>query len=1647
MKNLLLLIVVFLLCACSDDSSKQSDQSSDKLTSVAVENSGSESQTDSTQANSSSATATLSINDMTPFKVLSISEGVYDQTSALQINFNLPVDKNQDLSQLIKVKEHGEWVKADWIFSDNQMALYFPFINANSQYDLNISQSLRSSNNQVLTELTSKRISTQSKKKTARFVSKGNTLLKTDHHLPIEAVNVDAVELKFWRINEQNLYAFLQYPNKRNVNSLKQLAEIAELVHTGHFNLDSIKNKTEAHNIPIDGIKAIKPAGTYFVTMMPDDASYAYEFESTWFIQTDLGIHTRVYKNSVAVFAHQLPAAKVYAGVNVILVDNKSQVVSEGETDDNGWVELSFSNRNKINYVIAKIGDEMNLIRLHQPKLDLSEFNLANRAYQPQELFLYAPRDLYRPGETVNINGLLRDADGQLVDASPIKVEVRRPDNRLFKGFNWQGDESSFYQSQFSIPEDAMTGTWVFTATLGNKSRFNYSFAIEDFLPERLKLELKVGNPSENIALNEAPKVNIQSDYLYGAPAASNKFDATVTVNGTTELSASYPEHSFGSNHYKQFDSNFTTNPGQLDKQGFAQLELPIKWQNTQFPLKISTHVNVYEAGGRPIARQVKHVIWPHDIAVGIKPMWDGQFASPNQVNAVSLIALGIDGESVSLEQAEIMLIQENRERYWHWGDDGWDYRNNKEEVAVYNAIINIEKGADNLITLPLDYGSYRVEIRGKNQQLISSYRFFSGYRWYDPYSNSGEKPDQVKLAWQADDLVAGKEAALTITAPYAGTALVTVESDELLWHQSIDMKNAEIEAKIPIDINWRRHDIHVTVMVLKSGLEKNNRSHLPKRALGVIHLPLNRTKQKLDLSLIHPEKTLPDEPLKVVLKINNADNSQPTFVTLAAVDTGVLNVSNFKTPKPFEWFFAKRQYFPALRDIYGSLIEMVEAKRADQKFGGDADLTRGGDEAKADVQIVSLFTDKVAFNQAGEAEIILDVPYFNGELRLMALAFNNNQFVGSASLIKVAAPIVIETSLPRFMAKGDQSTATIEIHNTESAATEIKLNITADKQVGGDSQSLELSLAANEKKIVQLPLTGKTYQGLAEIHVVATAQSGFKMDRTWKLGLRPVMPAVTDQYKVVLKPSGTYSVDPGAYEKFDWFNLKAVLKISETPVLNREDQLHQLLQYPYGCLEQTSSRAWPLLLAEESDFGLYDTHIKSQLYRDRIDIINKAISRLIGMQTYSGGFGLWTNDSPEEYWLTVYVTDFLVQAKKMGYQVPDEALKKAVTRLQNYVRNANHINSNLAQYLSHRNHFEIAYKSYAAYVLADMKQISLQDLRRLFDEFSEQARSPLPLAHLALGLELLGDERRANEAWLKALDFKWNRNEYDYYGDYGSKIRDYAEVISLGSKSQIIKQLPQSTLDLIVPLQQDMDNRTWLSTQERSTLFKTAKLLQQASPAGSEWAVSVNRADTKNDYQQTEDLLQVWHEKEAQTDFSIDNTGEKPVYMAVKYQGYLKHHQAENNGIVVRKKYFDLNGNHVDLKKIKSGDFVLVHIEMSLEKKFNYLPDAMLIDLLPAGLELENQNLEHALKLDDIKVDGKYVRDWGGHTYIKHSEYRDDRFVAALALSAYDNSHVFYLARAVTPGDYIIPATLVEDMYRPEIRATSDDLGHVIIE
>ena len=1626
MKKILLLSLVLILSACNSDSDN------DSITAQP------------TSGIKSPPKVDANYSELTTFKSLSITQGIFENAPALQVNLTLPIDESQNVSQLVEVTTNNKSVNGEWIYSENRMVLYFPFIQADTNYQIKIDASLMSINGKKIDKAYSKKIKTAHKQKSVRFVSKGNTLLKDSNKLPIEAVNVHAVDLKFWRIKPDKYHIFLRQPNRRDIYYLKNMNTMADLVYTSQFALDSVKNKTETHNLSLSDIKPVQQAGIYFVTMIASD-SYSYEVESSWFSVTDIGMHSRVFPKSLVVFTHKIPDATAYANVELSLLNDKGEIIETVKSDQSGFAEFISNDLNKANLLIATHGANSNLIRLNQPKMDLSEFSLSNRAYKTQELFLYAPRDLYRPGERVNINGLLRDDDGQMVTATPIRVEIKRPDNRTFKTFNWQGDENSFYATQFKVPNDAMTGSWIFKAKLANDAVFEYAFAVEDFMPERLKLELSAGNDSLHINLGSKPTIKVQSDYLYGAPAAKNRFDATVTVNAQNKLFDDYDDYSFGSNNYKDFDLNFTTASKMLDENGSGKLVIEPNWRNSKFPLRVKSFVNVYESGGRPISRKIIQTVWPYDTAIGVRTLWDGDYASPKSNNEIELVAINKQGQRIAVNNAEVLLIRENSQRYWHWGDDGWSYNQSERNLPVYSSIINISDNTKTQLSLPLDYGNYRVEIRNESQQLISSHQFFSGWRWYNQNSASGERPDQIKLQWQADDLLSGDDAELQITAPYAGTALITIESDHILWKKTIQMNGAEQMVRIPINANWKRHDIHASVMVIQKGEVK--RKHLPTRAFGVIHLPLNRDDRKLNIVIEAPEKMLPDREVTIKVKATNLKDTA-TFVTLATVDTGVLNVSNFDTPKPHDWFFATRQYIAEVRDMYGSIIALMDGKNANQKFGGDADLARGGDEPSSDVQIVSMISNKVQFNADGYAEITVKMPYFNGEVRLMAMAFNDNQFAGVDTRMIIAAPVVIETSLPRFIAKGDVTHATIDVHNTESTAQTINLQIIASDSLGAKIIDQQVSLKANEKKIFKLPIIAQLHHGKGQIDVIANMKrdDAFTINRQWTVGMRPAFPAIVKTKSEIIDAGKSFKITPKMFENFDQSNLKSVLKISNLPVLNADEQLQHLIQYPYGCLEQTTSRAWPLMLVEKSDFGLFETKQKEKIYSQRAELIDGAISRLLGMQRYDGSFGLWNSDSHEEYWLTVYVTEFLLKARSLGYSISNDALAKAIKRLQYYVKGRAYLNSDLKRYLSNVNHYKLSYQAYAAYVLADIKQVNLQDIRKLFDNSASKSKSPLPLAYMALALEKMGDNRRAQQAWLQAVDFKWDQNRYHYYGDYGSKIRDLAQVVQLGLQSNLTNGLPKSTFQLLKPLQIAMHERRWLSTQERGAIFRVAKALKNNKNMNDNWQATLNISEKNESFEQAQDLIKVWYEQEANRPITVENSGNIPLYVDFKTQGYLKDAAPESNGISVERRFFNLQGDNLDISKLSTGDMVLVHIKIKLEKKYSYLPDAMLIELLPAGLELENQNLEHSMKLDGIKIDGKYVTSMV-HSNIKHSEYRDDRYIAALALSGYSDNHLFYLARAVTPGTYTVPPSLVEDMYRPEIRAIGKGVGKMVIK
>ncbi len=338
----------------------------------------------------------------------------------------------------------------------------------------------------------------------------------------------------------------------------------------------------------------------------------------------------------------------------------------------------------------------------------------------------------------------------------------------------------------------------------------------------------------------------------------------------------------------------------------------------------------------------------------------------------------------------------------------------------------------------------------------------------------------------------------------------------------------------------------------------------------------------------------------------------------------------------------------------------------------------------------------------------------------------------------------------------------------------------------------------------------------------------------------------------------------------------------------------------------------------------------------------------------------------------------------------------------------------------------DFAAKAYAAYVLARVNRAPLGTLRTLYDQRLKDAGSALSLAQLGVALTLAGDARRGLDAVQRALQA---RRGDRYLDDYGSDVRDTAAIIRLLSQYRL--DVPHAD-DLVYRLRSDLASRRWLSTQEQNALFLAGAALGRN--AGRAWEAELRVGTGREALSVPATLSRMFDAEQVVSGVQLASQAAFPLFSEVEVTGYpTKPPKAVLVPVRVERTLYTLDGEAVPERPLTAGEMLLVHIAVVSEQDIEH---ALLVDLVPAGLEVENQNLAHSESLADLVVDGVKVVASMGNEDIKHVEYRDDRFVAALRLSAHSELHLYYLVRAVTPGTYLVPPVAFDDMYNPEVRA-----------
>ena len=1565
--------------------------------------------------------------------VLDVSEREWQGKNAIAVTLSVPLDPKSDFQRFLAVSQRqGATVDGAWILADDRRSLYFPASAPRTDYEVTVHRGLPALTGAELKESVTRQLTTRDVRPAVGFASEGSVLpAHLTNGIPITAINVKEVNIDFHRLDPKHIADFTRHLSESYQNRFyryDQLRGWGTLAYSGRFDLNPPDNTLVKQSIPVEDIPELQEPG-FYVAVMDEAGDYDYRRYVTYFVVTDIGLHARQYPGELVVLASSLADGSALDGISVAIMDAQGNVVQERETSPEGEARFN-GDINTGSYLLARSGKQIALLQLQGPALDLSEFDLGNRPQLPQEAFVYTPRDLYRPGETVDFSALLRDGDGFMVQNQPLNIEIHQPDGQIVQQALLQPQDMAYYLYRFTLPGNAARGNWRFDVTNLVGGNTSYAFKVEDFLPERMALTFNDGQ-QEPLQFDAAEPVRIpvKGMYLYGAPASGNRLSGTAQVSLLREALPQYKGYLFGDETEAQAAARFDLPDQFLDEAGNTIVNIDSRWASIHSPLQIQLVSSLYETGGRPVVRSYRARVWPGNIQFGVRPSFAaGKNPPSNSVVDFDLVQVDAEGALQAASGVQVNLVREDRQYYWEYNDnEGWHYQFTEKEYVERSQTLALQaQTGANKISFNVDWGRYRLEVKDPSSGAVTTVRFHAGEDWYADWQESQRadksvRPDIVTLALDKAAYKPGDVAKLQVNSPHAGEALIMVESNQPLWLKRVHMDQPQATVDIPIAAEWNRHDIHVSAVVLRPASRKEQIT--PNRAFGLVHLPLDRSDRKLTLELKAPEKMQPDTDLRSEITVlDTAGNPFANgYVTLAAVDVGVLNISEFKTPDPVAGFFGRRRYSVDSRDIYGNLIELNDFAKAKIRFGGDADLARGGKEPDSDVQIVSLFNAPVKLDDQGKAQVDLPIPYFNGKVRVMALAFGESKFASAEQETTIAAPLVTYLGLPRFLALGDTATAAFDLHNMTGMAQNLKVEISTG--AGLETSTMEKTVALEADRKTTLPFTIKgdnLQQGSVKIRV---AGDGFTaIEREWKIGLRPAYPAEIRMANAILDPGAAFTVPSTLFKDLHGATAEMLLSVGNKANLNLPVHIRDLLHYPYGCLEQTSSSAYPYALATEQNQARFNmTPVTAQQRAERIDV---ALTRIAGMQASNGGFGLWDDTSPEEHWLTVYVTDFMLNVQEQGFSVPPAMLEKALNRLTEYVNRTGSLFEQ--RYTDDMDHYRFSYKAYAGYVLARLNKAPLASLRTLHDQFRSQSESGLPLLHLGIALQLAGDQSRAdvaiNEALVKV------RSEKNYLADYGSLVRDQAMMIYLLLKHQIHTE---HALTLSYSLAADLKQAQWLSTQERNALFMAGVMLE--STTGESWMAKLRVGEADELLTQSGNAYRKFEGDTLQKSIQVSNTGNGRLFASAQVSGYplTKPTPVEDQGYRIRRQYFSPEGKAMQLSQVRGGDLVLVHLEVDSD---TIAPESLIVDMLPAGFELENQNLEHAVKLTDFRIDGKTLQELQGYAKVMHQEYRDDRYVAALDVR-WDRGHLFYLMRAVTPGDYRVPPPYVEDMYRAQRR------------
>ncbi len=658
------------------------------------------------------------------FAVVNLSERNVDGRNQVCLRFSQPVDVRQEIQSFFSISRKGGGLEEGaWVVSSGDMLACFSHTQPAMEYDVTVYRGLPARDGARLVADFHQSITTRRLEPAVSFDTRGSVLLPgISAGLPVVSVNVPAVDVTFHRVRPQSRERVLDELGSGYIYGLaRSLGQYADLVYTGRFDLDVEENRRVKRTLPMADIPALQQPGLY-LAVMKVAGSYPVAPTITHFSVTDLGLMLRRYDTRLDVYVNSLANATPLSAVVVSLIDDKGQILQQTRTTANGYASFDPIS-DKAVLLLAEKGNNQSLLRLKGPALDLSEFDLGVRPQAAQTLFIYSERDIYRPGETVHFNALLRDGDGHLQAAPTLKARLLQPDGQVVRRLTLRGTAPGFYQLEAALPANAATGGWRFEVDKPDGKVAGYPFKVEEFLPERMKLVFAAGAAARTV-LGPADKLRVpaKGEYLYGAPASGNRLSTLLHVSHWRSPVDSLKGFEFGDVRDDGPLGSSELEDIFLDANGEGVIVSDSRWQQTRSPLRLRLVSSLYESGGRPVTRRYDVLVWPGDPLIGIRPEF-GKDENPPENSRVrfDIVRATLQGKKLAAKSVEVTLVREERQYFWEYSEpEGWHYESSDQEYPVETRTLSIVAGQHATVELPVEWGRYRLEVRDSETGRLS---------------------------------------------------------------------------------------------------------------------------------------------------------------------------------------------------------------------------------------------------------------------------------------------------------------------------------------------------------------------------------------------------------------------------------------------------------------------------------------------------------------------------------------------------------------------------------------------------------------------------------------------------------------------------------------------------------------------------------------------------------------------------------------------------------------------------------------------------------------------------------------------------------------------------------------------------------------